>query len=545
MSSATEHAHEFSRLERSSNALLRSREAVIAYCQEHQIPYATSADFHDKIFPNPAVRDDFVRAYYMQPFAPLGLEPGASTILVFEAKEPPHLNDGVIKYHGEVASAVAEQIGSSLEPGVDALYIAANANPNYRKSFQENLGGAVTNLIEDQGVPVIIHSLGWSDLELNFDEGRPDQDAHFWRVTAFVVDSAGNGGQFQKHNIISHAPPLVVHVGAAIWQGHRWCIEGYSSANSPTFLAPVAANASIVWRQDGPLEKITGTSVAGPYSGGVLAALNRRYGAYLTREQILYAVMATCIPITQVNPFEKHTPKATTIAYKRNAAGLRYNAEYGGFGLIDPHLADHVWGHMVALTQNKPAGITIPTEERVKIVTNGKGKIKGADGLYHYKVRMPAGLCLKTTLEVEFYDKFGDIQLQSPSGTKFPMVLSRSVKKGTSFGLSTSHAWTGENLEGTWPITSTAPIKQLRLNQHHFMPGDIIHQLDVDALLTQSVPDLSHAIPMRNFGPEHSISRILHAQVIEEEFAQPSIYDGDYTPGNPHRLETTAEFLPR
>lgn len=535
-----------SRLERSSNALLVDETQLQQFCNARGIPYST--DFYDKVLPTEALRRQFMQGYALNPLPPIPLhEQGTSTVIVFEDKifrgkdgkivlrpknvssadwqpnKDPSISES---FHGEVVSTVCEQVGNSLSPGVNALYIKSDLNPNYRLSFDKNMLDPIKDLIENQGIPVIVTSMGWHDLLLSFDNGLDEQANHFWRVTAFVVDSAGNQGRFgddgstkapyQKHNIITHAAPLVVHVGAAATDMNGiWKIQGYSSANSPTFLAPVTPQADVLWGQNKKPESIIGTSVAGPYAGGVLAALNHRYGSYLTREQILYAVIATSEPLTRVKAFDPQTPLSKDIIYKKTASGLHYNAEYGGFGLINPVNADHILSHMVALTQQSPKTITIPTEERVRLdITSGVRYERDADGRYRYEITMPPGYALKTTIEVEFDKEWGEVNLTSPSGTSFPMIMSRQPKNGTSFGISTSHGWTGEKLEGVWHVTSTEPIKRLRLNQHHFLQDDIIHSLKLNELLEKPVPDLSHAIPLKDFSPDYSISRILHSKEI-------------------------------
>ena len=371
-----------SRLEQSSNALLTNRDLIREFSDGHGIPYAT--DFYSKILPDMELRAPFFNAYKMPPLPSYGLNTkGASTVLVFE---PKMFKNNQESYHGEIVAAIAQTVGNNLATGIDALYVQAALNPNYRTAFKSEIA-AIETLVENQGVPVIIHSVGWNDAWLVPSENLDKQFEHFRRATAFIVDSAGNEGRYgdpeeckiliprQKHNIVAHAPPLVVHVGAASQQSDgTWQIEGYSAANSPTFLAPVPNHAKIVWRQGEEKipQSVLGTSVSGPHAGGTLAALNRLCGAYLTREQILYAVIATCRPVTDVAAFGTQTPEAKKIEYKETAAGLAYNAEYGGFGLIDPYKAYHLLCHMAAQTQKRPEAITIPTEERITLeIGNG------------------------------------------------------------------------------------------------------------------------------------------------------------------------------
>ena len=525
-----------SRLEKASGALLTTLPSLTQFCDARGIPYTTS--FYSTVLPTPALKTQFSRGYAINRLPPTGLhDQGAATAIVFERPSFKDEKGSVVyfpkagekvteSFHGEVVATVCQQIGSGLQPGVNTLYVRGSLNPHYRAAFEQELLLPIKDLIENQGIPVIITSMGWDDLLLDFDNGLEDQASHFWRVTAFVVDSAGNDGRYgekgdviaaaQKHNIISHAAPLVVRVGAASFdKSGQWVIDGYSSANGPTLLAPVASSAEIIWQKDKPPASVLGTSVAGPYAGGVLTTLNRRYGSYLTREQILYAVIATCKPITHVSAFGKKTPAPIDIAYTKTAAGLDYNPDYGGFGLIDPVRADKLIAHMVDLTQKEQQRVTIPTEERVRLdIRNGARFRRDHDGLYQYEINMPPGFALKTTVEVDFEDSFGKIFVTSPSGTSFAMHLSRSPLEKVSFGISTSHGWAGEPLEGRWIVTSTTPVKRLRLNQHHFLENDIIHSLDIKALEALPWPDLSGAIPLRNFGPDHAVSRILHSKEI-------------------------------
>ena len=459
-----------SRLERSTNALLTDMPSLTRFCDARGIPYTT--DFYKTVLPNVALQTQFANGYFVHSLPMTVLtETGASTAIIFEQKSFKNKATGKPVYapsaaersklqesfHGEVVATVCQQVGSALQPGVNAIYIQCDLNPSYREAFEKPMVETIKDLIENQGIPVIISSIGWDDLHLDFDKGLDEQSNHFWRVTAFVVDSAGNDGHYgeygnlivprQKHNVISHAAPLVVHIGAAAQDANgNWAIEGYSAANSPTFLAPVAPSAGVLWKED-TADSVIGTSVAGPYAGAVLTALNRRYGSYLTREQILFATIATCKPITRVSPYGKKTPAARNIAYTTNAAGLDYNPECGGFGLVDPAHADRLLAHMVAQTQKMPSTITVPTEQRVKIDLKKEAPVtKTPDGRFLYEITMPPGLALKTTIEVEFDNEFGMIALTSPSGTCFPMILSKSPKENLSFGISTSHGWTGEPL---------------------------------------------------------------------------------------------------
>lgn len=506
-----------SRLQRSYKARLRNVADIREFCDSEGIPYET--DFHSITQPTEEIRQDFSNAYALEAFPPSDLpEHGASTLMAFERKT----NE---RHHGEMVTAVGERVGRNLEPGVEAIYIKSALNPAYREAFEKPLVRPVKHLIENQGIPVMHTSIGWSDSALDF-KGLADQSDDLWKVTAFVTDSAGNEGYkgpdgefegpYQKHNSVSHAPPLVVHVGAAARREDGvWRVEGYSSANSPTFVAPVAPQNRALWDKEKGPGSLIGTSLAAPYAGGVLAALNRRYGLYLTREQILYALIATCEPVSSVAAFRPHTPTQKELTYMTNAKGLAYNPEYAGFGLIQPYKAEALLAQMVALTQKDSHSITVPIEDRIKVeIPENIPQSKDESGLYSYNVNMPKGIALKTTLDIEFAHAHGQVWLTSPSGTRIPLVMSRQLKyddamgkwnviQGNLFSLSTTHAWAGESLQGVWKVESTEPFKQMQLNQHHFMARDIVAQLNIAELLTADRPPLHNAKRLTELTHEH------------------------------------------
>lgn len=512
-----------SRLQRSYAARLRNREDVRAFCEEKGIPCST--DFDVVTQPTLDTQREFADAYDIPPLPATDLpEKGGSTILVFEQIEKDWEN-----YHGSMVSAVANRVGNNLEPGVETLFVHAGINSHYRKQHQPQLTAPVSELIANQGVPVIHTSIGWDDDHLSFKDGLEEQTDELWKVTAFVVDSAGNNGAcdsagntnapFQKHNAVSHSPPLVVHVGAAAKDAQgNWNVEGYSSANSPTFLGRVAPDKKALWNKNLAPEALTGTSIAAPDVSGLLAALNRRYGAYLTREQILYAIIATCDRVDHVNAYAEQiggklwqkTPARKALQYVANAAGLHYNPEYAGFGLIRPQKADALLAQMVQLTQANSATITVPVEERKKIsIPNIDEQPIDERGNYVYEISMPSGIALKTTLDLEFAEKYGAVSVISPSGTRLPLTMSKRPPaadgKKDLFSLSTTHGWAGEPLEGVWRIESSEPLRQLQMNQHHFMANDIVAQLDVNALLNAPRPMLANARPLTELAHEHAI----------------------------------------
>ncbi|MDX1923525.1 MAG: proprotein convertase P-domain-containing protein [Alphaproteobacteria bacterium] len=512
-----------SRLERSNNARYKTLWDVIQFCNTHGIPYVT--DSANAVLPTALLQELFKKHYAVRLLPPTTLRhQGASTIIALESK---NINNPD-SYHGQVVSAIAGHVGAHLWPGVSSIFIKTDANPAFRSAFEAPLDKPLKALLEDQGVPVVVSCVDWGDLHLGFDHKVGDQFEHFWKATAFMVTSCGNDGlfgpngniqvPFQKHMAFSHASPLAVSVGAAEWGPQGFYIGGYSSANSPTFLAPVAPAARVKWQPDRNPEAIIGTSAAGPYAGGILASLNRRYGSYLTREQILFAVLATCDKTVVVASFGKHTPNSYGISYQANGAGLTYNAGPGGFGLINPHMADHLLAHMVALTQHNPDLITVPTEVRVELGIDNAHNYRAKDGYYYYDIELPDGYALKTTIEAEFTnapDKdvaHGQIMLTSPSGTSFPMVTSRSHKHGVFNGLSTSHAWAGEEMGGRWRVRSTEPIKRLRISHHHFLEGDVIHNMNIQKLLCTPVPDLSDAVPLTELKPTLRVMREVAGQ---------------------------------
>ncbi len=501
-----------SRLERSNNAKYKTALEIAQYCNQHDIPYVMPTLNIERVLPTQLLQELFERNFGIRPLSSTTLQhEGASTVIALESM---NVNNPT-SLHGQVMSTISEHVGAGLWPGIQSIYIQADANPEFRRAFTQTLDQPLKTLLEDQGVPVVLSSVGWNDLNLGFDHKPGDQFDHFWRVPAFVVSSAGNEGlkgehgtmdaPLQKHMASSHAPPLAVSVGAAEKGEGGFYIPGYSAANSPTFLAPVAQKAKIKWKPESDPEDIIGTSAAGPYAGGVLASLNKRYGSYLTREQILFAVLATCDKTIVVKPFAKQTPYEYSIFYLPNAAGLTYNSGPGGFGLINAHRADHILAHMVAMTQQNPELVTVPTEHRVELKIKNAPSFVAKDGNYYYDIELPEGYALKTTIEAEFTNKrgkdvrHGQITLTSPSGTKFPMVTSRSQTHGIFNGLSTSHAWAGEQMGGRWRVCSSEPISRLRLSAYHFLEGDIVRQLDNDKLNEWHVtpaPDLSYAIPL-------------------------------------------------
>lgn len=505
-----------SRLRRSYDSRLTNRDEVRAFCNEHGIPYCT--EFHNKTQPTPEIKQQFDDAYRLAPLSPTDLpHKGMSTALVFEQPQIDK-ESGEQKLHGEMVASVADRVGNNLEPGTETLYVQTSAYHASRKAWQPELLEPVDALIRNQGVPVIHTSIGWNDTILDFDHGFDEQSNELWNATAFVVISAGNDGRYgeegdivtpsQKHTSASHVPPLALHVGAAAKdkEGH-WHIEGYSSANGPALVAPVAPDKKALWSPSNEPKALIGTSLAAPYISGVLTALNRRYGPYLTREQILYALLATCSPLDDVKPFAKKTPERVELEYITNAAGLRFNPEYAGFGLVDPYKADLLLSQMVAKTQQHPQSISVPVEERVRMdIPEAAPDNKDADGNYIYELSMPAGAALKTTLDLEFTDDYGDVTLVSPSGTKVPLTISRlhSKEKKVPFGMSTTQAFLGENLEGTWRIVTSHKLKRVQMNQHHFMANDIVAHLNVEAELAAPRPSLAHAKRLIELAPEHS-----------------------------------------
>jgi hypothetical protein len=521
-----------SRLERATREKPLGQAELAEYLRSHGIHH--SVDFRKRTLPLSNQCTWFEHCYNLPSFAQLGdlktQYVGASTIAVLEHRDDEN------SYHGEVVATIADLSGRSLHPGVSTIYIDAPIDLHKRRRSHRQPGNEdVEPLLMNRGIPVMINSVGFEDTELSFRKGRPLRDC-MQKITAFVVDSTGNDGKgntwwkgplswaHQKHNSASHYPPLVVHVGAAVRAldhtgrpSGEWTVEGYSSANSPTFLAPVYPESSLVWGNGKEPEPVMGSSAAAPFVGGVLGALNGTFGPYLSREHILYALMATATPVESVAQHSWKTDKPSKLLYRPNAKGLRYNASYGGFGLIQPEKAYTLLAQMVKLTQESPQTITTPIEDiRGFESTVDANTERDEKGNYVYRLTMPSGLAFKSTIEAEFIGDYGELYVTSPAGTTVSMVMSRAAAEGDDvlqlssaprapfgfsksdhFGIGTTHAWLGEELGGDWVIRSTKPIRKLEMSQHHFMARDIVKDLDIPALLAKPLPDLSHAVELR------------------------------------------------
>ncbi len=503
-----------SRLERSNEAKYKTGKELAEFCKKHNIPHVLDAT--SMVLPTRELQDLFSKEYPISWFPDIGLrQEGASTVIALESKN----KDSPDSLHGHVMSAISGYVAKKLGMVTDSVYIQADPELEYRVAFQPALVDPMTTLLKDQGAAVISSCVEWNDLFLDFGHKADSQYELFWHTTAFAFTSAGNNGLYgpdgdikvptQKHMAFCHAPPLAASVGAVEW-GERtsmltegFYIPGYSSANGPTFLAPVAPLAKVKWKNDKEPEAITGSSAAEPYAAGVFAALNKRFGPYLTREQILFAVIATCDKTTQVHKFDKQTPDDYSIIYKPNAAGHTFNDGPGGFGMINPYKAHRLLAHMVLLTQNNPDLITEPTEVRAELpIPKNPASYAAKDGFYYYEIELPAGYALKTTIEAQFTNAegvdvaHGQLRMTSPSGTEFAMVTSRSYKDGVFNGVSTTHGFTGEQTAGTWRVRSTEPISHLRISAHRFMEGDVVHQLDIKRLMNTPEPYIQNAVPL-------------------------------------------------
>ena len=416
-------------------------------------------------------------------------------------------------------SAITGYVAKKLGAIIDSVYVQADPELEYRKAFQPELADPMTALFKNQGAAVISSCVEWNDLQFGFDHTPNSQFELLWHTTAFALTSAGNNGLHgpngdikiptQKHMAFYHAPPLAASVGAVEW-GERtseltegFYIPGYSSANGPTFLAPVAPHAKVKWKNGNEPEAITGSSAAEPYAAAVFARLNKRFGPYLTREQIYFAVIATCRKTVMVHKYDKQTPHDYSIVYNKNAAGHAFNDGPGGFGMIDAERAHHLLAHMVVLTQKNPDLITEPKEVRAEPpIPENPEKYAAKDGFYYYEIELPAGYALKTTIEAQFTNapgvdvSHGQIRMTSPSGTEIAMVTSRSYKHGVFNGASTTQGFAGEPTAGTWCVRSTQPISRLRISAHRFMEGDVIHQLDLEKLMAAPLPYIQNAVPL-------------------------------------------------
>lgn len=483
-----------SRLERAERAALKHFDEIIKYCADHNIPF--DIDFIKRVVISDSILREFEAAYKLPEFPKTTLpKRGSNVVLVMESKQG-------ASNHGEVVATIASAVGSSLSNSVQTVYIKASINPTYRQIHEGDSHKTISILMENLGPAVFHTSIGWEDKRLFQGSTFSDShQSHLGEITAFVVDSAGNDGMYgdsgtfvpaQKHNAVSHIPPLVVHVGAAeLKEDGSYHIAGYSSANSPTFVAPVKPAVKLKWHGDRDIEPVLGTSSSAPFVSGGLAALNDIYGRYLTKEQILYAVIATCEKINDVDKFGKKTPDDLKISYKKNAAGNEYNSDYAGFGLVDFHKAEKLLAHMAHYAQEHPQQITIPEQTSAKISITSSDEHKDENGKFRYKLQMPSGLCLKTIFSINFVEEAGkEVVVKSPSGSEYPVVLSRFLK---GFGISTTHAWAGEKLEGEWEIITDSPVKNITMTSHHFQARDLIKDVRFEEIENLERPDLSHA----------------------------------------------------
>ncbi|MBY0428463.1 MAG: proprotein convertase P-domain-containing protein [Alphaproteobacteria bacterium] len=509
---------ETSRLERSNVVKFKTGKEIAEFCRTHNIVH--ELDTTSRVLPTPELKELFDKHYPIRRFPDIGLRAkGASTVIALESKN----KDNPDSLHGHVMSAITGYVAKKLGADIDSVFVQADPELEYRKAFQPQLADPMIALLQDQGAAVISSCVEWNDLHLDFDHPPNSQYELFWHTTAFALSSAGNNGLYgpngdievptQKHMAFCHAPPLAVSVGAVEWGESTpeltegFYIPGYSSANGPTFLAPVAPHAKVKWKNGVEPEAITGTSAAEPYAAADLAALNECFGPYLSREQILFAVIATCRKTVMVHKFGKQTPHDYSIMYKKNAAGHAFNDGPGGFGMIDAERAHHLLAHMVVLTQKNPKVITDPKIDPKEVraeppIPKNPEKFAAKDGFYYYDIELPAGYALKTTIEAQFTNapsldvSHGQIRMTSPSGTEIAMVTSRSYKHGVFNGESTTHGFTGEPTAGTWRMRSTQPISRLRISAHRFMEGDIIHQLDIEKLLAAPLPYIENAVPL-------------------------------------------------
>ena len=505
---------ETSRLERSNDIKYKTGKEIAEFCKTHNIVHELDAT--SRVLPTPELIELLDIHYPIKPFPDIGLrDEGASTVIALESKNV----DNPDSLHGHVMSAITGYVAKKLGAEIDSVYVQADPELEFRKAFQPDLVDPMIALLKDQGAAVISSCVEWNDLHFDFDHAPNSQYELFWYLTAFALTSAGNNGLYgpngdievptQKHMAFCHAPPLAVSVGAVEW-GERtsqltegFYIPGYSSANGPTFLAPVAPQAKVKWKNGVEPEAITGTSAAEPYEAAVLARLNKRFGPFLTREQILFAVIATCSKTVWVHKFGNQTLNDYKIIYKKNAAGHAYNDGPGGFGMIDAERAHRLLAHMVVLTQKNPDSITEPKQVCVEPpIPKNPEKFAAKDGFYYYDIELPAGYALKTTIEAQFTNapdvdvSHGQIRMTSPSGTEIAMATSRSYKHGVFNGDSTTHGFTGEPTGGTWRVRSTQPIARMRITAHRFMEGDVIHNLDIAKLMAAPLPYIEDAIPL-------------------------------------------------
>lgn len=517
------------RLQKSGEATLLTAEQITAYCKQHNISHSTDFSAVTTAPDGRSLKETFLQAYTMAPLPPSTLkEKGARAVIVFESKKFENPKGPIGANHGEVVAAIAEITGKSLNSDVEVIYIHASINPNYRRQFEAEADEQITQLMKHQGAAVIHTSLGWDDEKLGFGSTVTEEQSQLMRdIAAFVTDSAGNDGKhgwngtyvpIQKHNAVSHFPPLVVHVGAvAAGPDGSYQVEGYSSANGPSLVAPLHKEVMLNWgKPEKILENITGVSAASPVMSGMFAALNARYGAYIPREYILYAALATAEPVDTVSADTPKTPQARELQRITNAAGLSFEPEYSGFGAPDPYKADKLLAAMVAKAQDKPKLLSVPEESSIDLSTEAGAHVKAPNGKFTYEIEAKAGTVLKNELWVDFQKLISPVELTSPSGTTIPVHLSRHLNKNrvgaTSFGLATTHAFAGEEQQGKWTITSEQPIATLRMYTTHFKSQDLIREVDVNTALESPTPDLSNARNLRELlaNDDLWVNRIKH-----------------------------------
>lgn len=511
-----------------------------AFCDTRALPFVRIDEALQRVGADEGKQEALRNAYGLEPMPPTQLrEEDSDLVAVLEHK------NSESNYHGEVVSTVAHVVQRALEPQQDrkSLYIGATINPDYRRLHTPHLFDSVQQLLESKGIAAFNTSIRWNNEAMRFDNYSGDT-ARYQRlhnIRAFVVDSAGNDGAvgqyhkpYQKHNMVSHVPPLVVRVGAASKQADgSWAVDGYSAANGPAFVAPVAEEVALRWGEEGEESAVIGTSVAAPCSSAMLSKLNKRFGAYLTKEQILYGVLASCDQIMHVkehvmgdeNQRYVRTPKDKPLHYLKNAAGMNFDPEYAGFGLINVQAANHILSQMVAMAQ-KTGAISQPQTDLEIVKCFPEASIKQADGKYHYTVQTKPGLGLKTVfaLEYDMGDEWGNIMkgssqkpddeitVISPSATRLPLVLSKCnyVKN---LVVTSSHAFAGEETGGMWEILTDQPLRRLCVSQHHFQSHDLVRDVS-RALLQQPIPDLSHARTMYELqqAPDATVQQVQWVQ---------------------------------
>lgn len=479
------------------------KRAILEYCEEKGIPFIT--EFSSAVHP-----EHFQNAYAMDALPEYGLPARESAAaLVMEPVSSDVVN------HGIAVSAIAEKVGAELaDAEVPVIYI-----PTFPPDEQSQ---ATMHLLQRSDVAAVNFSFVMWRRDLN---GNVVPNHALNDLEAFVVVSAGNegvdgnsGGYEQKHFHVPHLPPLAVSVGAMQSRADtgETELESYSARNAPDFLAPVQSGELVNWENDGQYGRASGTSSAAPFVTAGLTVLDKRYGkaasqegAYLSREQILFAVMASCDPPAgfrnQITGLLNIPEMVANAAGHRNSAAPNSPDQYAGFGVVNFERANKLCAHMVAQAQQHPEQHTdsFPVNvEAEAIMRRNSNFDENRPHSCDFQVEED-GIAFKLTFGLEFNDAQTTnrrVTAISPSGTQIELMPSSqpNIVPGTTthYSLATTHAFIGEELRGNWEIQSDVPLRRISLNAHAVGRGDLIAHFTAERVqqaLEAPDPNLSSA----------------------------------------------------